>query len=711
MVRLDESEVYRFWDIFKPNGDLVEIRLIGSGKTASGYFTDPKTMIEAIKPYTDSYNVYFTINRINPACYGREQRDKILTRVKNTTNDAEIDTREYVLLDLDARRLSGVCATKEEAIKAYEKGKQVCQFLIENGFYDPIQVFSSSGIHLYLRCALVNNEENTNLVKRFLYALSMLFSDEYVEVDTSVFNAARISRLMGSYSCKGANNDPTRPQRKCRFLNVPDEIKVNQREYFEKIALLYPEEEVRPSSQNNYSMGSFDLDAFIEKHNIPVTKKVEVADGTRYYLEHCLFNDQHKGKDAILFKHKNGAIAYFCYHNSCQGNDWHKVREMYEPDAYKKKPRELHRRFNPYKREQIEYIPQEQEDNKGNVWQTFDEIEDEDRSQIVTIPSGITKYDEECCGFDKPSVSVWSGNNGSAKSTLLNQLAINAVNHGFKVAIYSGELRGKKLKRWIIMQAAGKAYNKKSQYNDYDYYTPNNVKEKIVDWLKDKLYNYNTRYSSNIEQVCVEIEKIVKEKGIDMILIDNLSCLDIDTLDGAINEQQKSAIKMIIRLTNNLNIATHLIIHPKKSYGGYLRKEDVSGVKTLTDLADNVFFVHRWNQDTQRAAKDFMSKSVYDDIEISRATNIVEVIKMREFGEAEGHIYKLFYESESRRLKNSIAETVHYGWEDEPIQQEINMYDFRNNEFANNNFDIPSISNTNPFENDNRLDVIDDLPI
>ena len=494
MVRLDESEVYRFWDIFKPNGELVEIRLIGSGKTASGYFTDPKTMIEAIKPYTDSYNVYFTINRINPACYGREQRDKILTRVKNTTNDAEIDTREYVLLDLDAKRLSGVCATKEEAMKAHEKGRQVCQFLIENGFYAPIEVFSSSGIHLYLRCALVNNEENTNLVKRFLYSLSMLFSDEYVEVDTSVYNAARISRLMGSYSCKGANNDPTRPQRKCRFLNVPDEIKVNQKEYFEKVAALYPtEEDARPNRFNNYSNERFNLDDFIAKHNIPVTHKVQVADGTRYYLEHCLFNDQHKGKDAILFKHKNGAIAYFCYHNSCSGNDWHKVREMYEPNFYMNKPKEFHRRFNPYKQDETIYKPQDEEEDKGNIWQSFDEIEDEDRSQIVTIPSGITKFDEECCGYDKPSVNVWSGNNGCGKSSLLNQLALNAVNNGFKVAIYSGELRGKKLKRWVVLQAAGKSHNKKSQYNDYDYYTPNNIKDKIVDWLKDKLYNYNTK--------------------------------------------------------------------------------------------------------------------------------------------------------------------------------------------------------------------------
>ena len=306
--------------------------------------------------------------------------------------------------------------------------------------------------------------------------------------------------------------------------------------------------------------------------------------------------------------------------------------------------------------------PQDKEENKGNIWQTLDEIEDEDRSQIVTIPSGITQFDTECCGFDKPSMNVWSGNNGCGKSSLLNQLALNAVDKGFKVAIYSGELRGKKLKRWVLMQAAGKPYNKKSQYNDYDYFTPDIIKGKIVEWLKDKLYNYNPRYSSNIEQVCVEIEKLVKEKGVDMLIIDNLSCLDIETLDGAINEQQKAAIKMIIRLTNNLNVATHLIIHPKKSYGGYLRKEDVSGAKTLTDLADNVFFLHRWNQDTQKAARDFMLSDRYKEIEESGATNIIEVIKMREFGEAEGHIYKLFFEPESRRLKNSIAENHIYGW-------------------------------------------------
>ena len=680
MNRFDIAEAYKWWDVLRDGNQLTEIRLISNdGKTASGIFDNIDEIVKAIVPYTNDWNIYYTINRLPDDVKGLPQYNKIIVRPKQTCNDNMMIARDYVCIDLDSRRLSGTNATDEQVEFTKKKANEVYQYLVNVGFNPPTVVFSSSGVHLYLKCAMQNNEKNTKLVKRFLQALSMMFTDEHTDVDEKVFNCARIMRLPSTYSCKGNTMDASRPQRLCKFVKI-NENKINDVAYFEKVAALYPEEEVRPSSQNNYSMESFDLDAFIEKHNIPVTKKVEVADGTRYYLEHCLFNDQHKGHDAILFKHRNGAVAYFCYHNSCSGNDWRKVREMYEPDAYTRKSTyQPHRSFRPIKQEIVPKELQETEESKGNVWQCLSEIEDEDRSKIISIPSGITQYDKECCGFDKPSLSVWSGNNGSAKSTLLNQIALNAVNQGFKVAIYSGELRGKKMKRWLLYQAAGKQYNKKSIYNEYDYFTPTPVKDKIVSWLDGKLYNYNTRYSHNIEQVCLEVEKLVKEQQIDMLIMDNLSCLDIQELDGAINEQQKAAIKMLLRLTDNLELATHLVVHPKKAET-YLRKNDVSGAKTLTDLADCVFFVHRWNQDTQKAAKEFMIDSVYYDLCDSGATNLVEVIKHREFGEAEGHIYKLYFEPESRRLKNSIAEHIHYGWEDNPTQID---FDYSSNDAIN----------------------------
>ena len=691
MNNFDARQVYQFWDVFKGGNQLTEIRLIASdGKTASGYFTDPNVMIEAVKPYINDYSVYFTINSINPDCYGRPQRDRIMPRVKNTTTDGEIISREWVFLDLDSKRASGVNATEEQLSNAKKKANEVYKFLKDNGFYEPIVICSGSGVHIYLRCALLPSEENNALVKRFTQAMSMLFSDEQVEVDEKVFNLGRIARVCGYYNRKGTNSDKDRPQRLCEFVRVPSEIKVNAREYFEKIAELYPEE-VKPTRENNYSAEKFDLESFLDKYDIKVTKIEQVAGGKKYVLDHCVFNESHRGKDAVIFQRDNGAISYVCLHNSCSHYTWHDVRIKFQPNAYERRYEEPHRTFRPIQKENTQIILQENDENKGNVWQCLSEIEDEDRSKIISIPSGITQYDKECCGFDKPSLSVWSGNNGSAKSTLLNQIAINAVNKGFKVAIYSGELRGKKMKRWLILQAAGKQYNKKSNYNSYDYYTPNNVKDKIVEWFKGKLYNYNTKYSHNISQVCLEVEKLVKEQQIDMLIMDNLSCLDIEELDGGINEQQKAAIKMLLRLTDKLELATHLVVHPKKSET-YLRKNDVSGAKTLTDLADCVFFVHRWNQDTQKAAKEFMADSVFYDLCNSGTTNVVEVIKQREFGEAEGHIYKLFYEPESRRLKNSIAEHIVYGWEnvDEQnestqIQQELEME--QNSEMPFNPFD------------------------
>ena len=665
---LDESQIYNWFDIFKNNNKLTEIRLIGTNRVYSGYFTDAKTLINAIAPYISTCNTYFTINSINEECYGREQKNCIVQKPKNTTSDAEIIGRDFVFIDFDSVRITGINASDEEIEYTKKKANEVYKFLEDNGFYKPIVVFSGSGVHFYLKCAMKITPENDAIVKRFTMALGMLFSDEYVEIDQKIFNPGRISRLMGTYSRKGSSSDVERPQRMCRFVKVPDEIKINDVAYFKKIADLYPDEEEKPNRDNNYSVDKFDLDSFISKHNIHVSKIENISGGRKYILDHCAFNPQHNGKDAVIFQRDNGALSYVCLHNSCSNYKWTDFRRLYEPD-YKDKNNFNPRQFKPYSKEERKVIvAQMNDDSKGNIWQTLAEIEDEDRSNIISIPSGIAQYDKECCGFDKPSLSVWSGNNGSAKSTLLNQIALNAIDKGFKVAIYSGELRNKKLKRWIIYQASGKKYNKKSIYNDYDYYTPNNIKDKIVGWASDKLYNYNTKYSHDIEQICLEVEKIVKDKDIDMLIMDNLSSLDINNLDGGINEQQKEAIKILLRLTDKLEISTHLVVHPKKS-DGYLRKNDVSGAKTLTDLADCVFFVHRWNQDTKMAAKEFMSTAVFNDINESGATNLVEIIKHREFGDAEGHIYKLYYEIESKRLKNSIAEHINYGWLDQPIQQ------------------------------------------
>lgn len=672
---MNEYTIRQWYDVFKDGKELVEIRILdpNSKRSYSGYFTDVETLLREIKPY-EMCNIYFTLNVINDACYSREQHDRISTRPKSTTSDNEIIARKWCLIDIDCEKPADTNSSDEEKKLAQDVVNNVYKFLRDEGFEQPVICDSANGYHLLYKQAMLSNDKNTETMKKFLKVLDMYFSTEKVKIDCSTFNPSRICKLYGVISRKGANTKE-RPQRESKILRVPQDVKVTPNEYFEKVAGYFPEPEKRDRS-NFYGVGSFDLDAFLQEHNIAIRNTVTTSEYTKYVLEACPFNSSHTAPDAAVFKMKDGSFGFRCLHNSCKDYTFKDFRKFYDPNAYEREYRETHRSFSPYqqksRREQA--VPQEKADDKGNVWQSMSEIEDEDRSQIISIPSGIEQYDKECCGFDKPSLTVWSGSNGSAKSTLLNQLGINAINRGFKVAWYSGELRGKRLKRWIIMQAAGKTYNRKSQYNDYDYYTPENIKNMVTGWLDGKAFIYNTKYSHNIETVCAEVKKLVTDNHVDMLIMDNLSSLDIDELDNNVNEQQKAAIKMVLRMTEELEIATHLVIHPKKSEG-YLRKNDISGAKTLTDLADNVLFVHRWNQDTQTAAKDFMPSYVFADLMESGTTNIVEVIKHREFGEAEGHIYKLFFEPESRRLKNSIAENILYGWEAEPEQGTIDYQD------------------------------------
>lgn len=681
MARLDEAQVYQWWDTMKGENELVEIRLIGSSKTASGYFTNPKTLIEAIRPYTDNFNIYYTLNKIDPACYGREQRDCILQRVKNTTADHEIIARDWVLVDLDAKRLSGVCSTKAEAMKAYDKGQEVYKFLVDNGFYEPIVAFSSSGIHLYLRCALLNNDENTKLIKRFLNALSMLFSDEYVDCDCAVFNAARISRLPGSYSCKGSNNDPQRPQRLCRFIKVPDEVKVNAREYFEKIANMYPEEDERPSRGNNYSVGSFDLDAFLTKHNIGVKKVESVVGGKKYILEQCPWNPDHKGKDAVLFQRDTGAIAFHCFHASDADKDWKQFRLLYEPDAYSKAPyNTTSPSFTPWSKQKEPFVPVAENAEKGKKWLQMSDIKRVDITELMSIPTGFHEVDKKIVGLFAGDLTVLSGLGASGKTSLLDCLALNVVEQGYKVAIWSGEMQDWRFQGWIDQIAAGKSHTRKKEGYDNLYYVSKPISERIANWLDDKLYLYNNDYGNRFFQLFNDIKELVEEKQVQLIILDNLAALCIDDYDSDKYSNQSKFIYELKDYAKKKNIHIILVAHPRKQ-NYFLRREGISGSADLTNIADNVIILHRVGKDFETRAKEFFGEE--QATAYMHYSSVIEVSKNRSMGVTD-FITGLYFEPESRRLKNSIAENVIYGWYEQPKQSAIfegsGEFDIANND-------------------------------
>lgn len=655
------------FELIKPN-QLIEVRVIGS-KTYSGYFKEVDVLISELERF-DKENIYFVLNEINEACYSREQKDKFYERPKNTTSDNDIVKRQWLLIDVDTKRATGVCSTDEEKNSSKVVANKVYKYLRDVGFCEPICADSGNGFHLLYKIDLPNNSEAKDLCSNFLKVLDLFFSDNTAEIDKSVFNASRITKLYGTYSRKGKSTND-RPHRESKITKVPNEVKATPRELIQRVADNLPKKET-PKFQNNYGRDEFDLDKFISEHNISVTSTQNYGDGTKYILDACVFDESHKGKDACLFRMSSGAIGYKCFHNSCSDKKWQDVRLKFEPTAYDIKFNEPQIRVT----EKIKIEPQVEVVEKGKKFQKLTEIKSVDRSKIISIPSGFKELDKRIIGFNKGEVTVWSGKNGSAKSTIINQIMLNGIQKGFKFVLFSGELTGYRIKNWINLQAAGRQFNEETRF-DGVYQTPQKYADKINKWLDGKLWVYNNDYGNKFEQLIIDIEEIINQEDIDSIIIDNLMALDIISLDGFKNEKQTVFINKISKFAKDKNVHIHIVAHPRKNVG-FLRKDDISGTADLTNAVDNVIICHRNNLDFQKAAQEFFSKEmVYF---LSKFSNIIEVCKNRDLG-VEDHLVGLYYEKESKRLLNETYDNYVYDWQDEEIQEEIKSQMQPNKEF------------------------------
>ena len=225
------------------------------------------------------------------------------------------------------------------------------------------------------------------------------------------------------------------------------------------------------------------------------------------------------------------------------------------------------------------------------------------------------------------------------------------------------------VKQWICLQAAGKRYNHRLKDTDY-YVTNETAVEQIVDWLDNYFLLFNNKYGENFTQIEEQIRKLHKENGLDVVLLDNLMVLDIRSLDEDKYDRQAVLLQRLEDLSKELNIHIHLVAHPHKSIG-YIRIDNISGSGDIPNKADNVFIVSRVNNDFRTSAPDYLDKFEVEDVIRSGCTNVIEIGKFRTKGTLMGKLVKLWFEEESNRLKNDIAESVSYGWEYQASQGEI----------------------------------------
>lgn len=653
---LNEKEIRKTIELMKPNSQLFEVRVIFNNKAMySGYFNDADSLMTAFRELNvqGECNVYITLNSINPACYDRQQKNTFCKNAKITTSDNDIIGYDWLMIDLDPKRPSGTSSTNEQIEKAKEYGNKIYQFMRNLGFSKPLFANSGNGVHLLYRIRLKNSDENRKLIELSLKTLNMLFTSSEIDVDMKNFNQSRVCKLYGTKAQKGANSSD-RPHRMSYIIGNPEAIEVNDIKYLEKLCDLYPKEE-KPQKYNNYQPREFDLEEWMNKYGLRY-RKSSYADGTKYILDCCPFDLNHKGKDACIFHSRTGAIGFHCFHNSCADKTWKDVRLLYEPDAYEKRQQEYEKRIysKPNRKQEVKKI--EETDGKP-VFYTATDILNFPKKEESFVKSGIHMIDEKMRGLKKGYVSVISGLRASGKSSVISEICLDCVDFENRVGVFSGELAPKNFMRWMNLQAAGKGYVEPTQFDGY-YNVHRKYQEKIANWLGNNFFLYNNEYGNDFSAIMEEFEKKIEADKLDLLILDNLMAFNISGLSDNKWDAQTEFVLSLQRLAKRKDIHIVFVAHPRKAMG-FLRLDDISGTGDLGNAVDNAFIVHRVNNDFKRLTK--LTFGWQDDNEIYQATNVIEIAKDRDGGLQDIFI-PLFYEKESKRLKNYQAENKIYGW-------------------------------------------------
>lgn len=202
-------------------GQVTELRVImQNGYIHSGYYDNFEALAEAAAHWdrnTTTQGIYWTLNPVHPDCLHRaknKMRERVSKR-QSTTSDKEIIRRKLILVDIDgANRPTGVSSTDDEVGRAKECALRAAGFLFrERGWTAPLVGMSGNGYHLLYKIDLPNDDRTTTAVKKVLHVLAALFDDDAVKIDTSVFNASRISKVYGTMVRKG-DDTGERPHRR-----------------------------------------------------------------------------------------------------------------------------------------------------------------------------------------------------------------------------------------------------------------------------------------------------------------------------------------------------------------------------------------------------------------------------------------------------------------------------------------------------------------
>lgn len=344
----DPAVVAEFWDALVAPGDVHEVRIPKSRRgparlfgTISGYFDNCDAFVSALTPLTgeDAEGIYLTLNPVDPDLLARAS-NRLVSAASHTTTDADVLRLRHVLIDIDSQRKRGISATDEELAAAIAVRDTVKVFLQDEvGWPNPVAITrSGNGGGLLYRLDLPNEPIYVDELRRILVALQALFGTNAVSIDTTTFNASRMTKVLGTIAAKG-ENVPSRPWRQATGSFPPGFVIPVEHHLLETLAALSASRS-RSSNSSYDDLGShrhWDIRDRLRDAGISFTE-ADKGYGTVYRLDRCLTSTDHTD-GACLIEFPSGALTYRCHHDRCAGKGWSDVRNLLIPPNASHDPR------------------------------------------------------------------------------------------------------------------------------------------------------------------------------------------------------------------------------------------------------------------------------------------------------------------------------------------------------------------------------------
>lgn len=235
------------------------------------------------------------------------------------------------------------------------------------------------------------------------------------------------------------------------------------------------------------------------------------------------------------------------------------------------------------------------------------ELADVQRMDIRTverISSGIPYLDRFIGGWRMGEVTIITGKGGEGKSTLAGQLMLEAIDQGYSVCAYSGELPAEVFQYWIDLQAAGKqnidVFHDELRESDRGHVNAEVAKE-IHDWYRGRFFLYDNNISNEGADSLMNVfTAAFRRYGCKMFFVDNLIIAGY-TMGGDDYLRAQGKITNTLRaFAKKYHVHVIMVAHPRKKKNNEetFDNDDVAGLAEITYLCDNVLNIKRGEDTT-----------------------------------------------------------------------------------------------------------------